>query len=382
MCLSYDFCFVETFKIIPLFLIGLNFYFFKFKWVPIEPQINVFFHVRNVLPPKTYFDYKGEKNIEFNQINTQNCQLCSFQNRNEFPNSSPNDVIFVSGIKKVVNLLIFAKTLRTTGSQAQIVAIVDQIAYDSISNDTFIESKNCGIQIFNVGHVDNLNPKYIGFELYLILIHHNFDFIDRVMVCDLYDTVFQGDPFSKRISRDFVQFIDEGRAYSQCSINTNWVINAVPGTVFQNEWRQLHPICSGYLVGGKVPFYKFLKVYCSYFNFQHPYYMDQGLLNNLLLTNVFQNNHVPIMIDGENFTIRHLAFNHQQDFYTKFGDFKVLSFGIPKSVDRYALVVHHYYALQHFSKSILLACPRRNKGFNNYHRTINDEEISKLEENI
>ena len=354
-------------------------FFFSFFLATISINIHVALFYNELNTIKTFFNYIVNKTINFDKINITNCSLCNFTIRNDLPNSNKNDIIFATGIKKVVNLLPFAKTLRTTGSQAQVVVITDEIGYESISIETLKESNNCGVQIFNIGNIKNLNPKYVGFELILSLIEYNFEFINRIIISDLYDTVFQGDPFSQRVSSDYVQFIDEDITFLESETNVNWVKAAIYRTDFKKKWLNLFPICSGYIIGGKIVIFRFLIMFYSFFNFKDPYFMDQGLLNNLILTGAFEIRKIPYLTNGENFTVRHLAHNFHKIPFSKLGDFKLDSHGIPKTVDRYAQVVHHYYDHEKLCISILESCPRRNSNFTNYHRTISDDEITRIE---
>jgi hypothetical protein len=94
---------------------------------------------------ETMDSYSFPTNIELHQnkdlilnknISVSNCKLCDYPVRNSKPNSSKRDVVIASSIGKVVNIILFVKTLRTTGSKANCVFLLDDVSYNSLSNKT------------------------------------------------------------------------------------------------------------------------------------------------------------------------------------------------------------------------------------------------------
>ena len=63
--------------------------------------------------------------LKMKQGSWESCNLCNFTVRNTFNNSQRNDVIIANAIDTTQNVVVFIRTLRTTGSQAHCVFMMD-----------------------------------------------------------------------------------------------------------------------------------------------------------------------------------------------------------------------------------------------------------------
>jgi len=313
-------------------------------------------------------------NLSLDFFGNFSCIHCSYDVRNIFSNSQPNDIVFTTAIGRVVNLLIFLKTLRTTGSMAQVVIIIDENAYESLTKDTIKSAKECGAQFFIIGVVNTDNNKYIGWYMTLQVMKNNIGKINRAIIVDLYDTVFQGDPFSGFMQSNLLYLADENTKFKVCPLNIEWVENYMDGRRFRKGWMKEFYLCSGYIAGGYHQVVNFLEVIWSKSNLAHYWNDDQGLLNLIYLKNI-----VPIVAKTDNLTIRHMSFTP----YIKSGAIGEVQILLRNNMnfERYAQVIHHYYVDKNLSMSIYKACPRTNPNHTFYHRTVTDKEINELEAN-
>ena len=306
---------------------------------------------------------------------TSKCNLCTYKVRNTKPNSSPKDVLICNAIGKAKNCILFVKTLRTTGSKAKCVFLVDSHAYASISQDTKQIVENCGGQIINCGPVpfhkrfDGHNYCYV-FSYYFI--QRNMDKIDRVMICDMYDTVFQGDPFNEQIENDKLNIVDEGATFSTIpgESNREWLL-AFNYTLPQEQYNDYY-LCSGYIAGKAKIVLQTLKLYLKNHSFGKRRH-DQAAFNYLYFSGILSKNNISIIKRRQNELVRHISYvplgNHSH-----IGDVR----GI-RNESIYATIIHHYYLDGNFQISLLRHCPRETKNLEKYLGRTKESKVIEME---
>jgi hypothetical protein len=212
----------------------------------------------------------------------------------DVPNSSEKDVILTLAVGQLRNAHPFVRTLRTTGCVARCVLFVDSAVRDGYSAGFFETLESCGVQFVDLGP----NPGVqVGRDFLRQLVYHRFvavnrDYIDRVLVADLFDTVFQKDPFIDSFRRDRVYYSDEGRLIKYDGLNRRWIrqviirANVILGLERINDSMREevfeHTVVNGGLIGGGVgPFLQHLKFMDNIGSFVSlaPFCLDQPLLN-------------------------------------------------------------------------------------------------------
>ena len=326
--------------------------------------------------PENRYDWEGSKELLILEPN-EKCKSCNFSIQNDLPDSTKNDFIFASAINVTKNIIIFCRTLRTTGSKAQIVFVLDTNAMKSVSDTTYQYAINCGAQFINIGDVSNFSPKYIGYFAFFNLIEKNIHLMNRIIIIDLFDIVFQGDPFSSRLSGEQVQIADEGTYFN--GININWTIQSQKNVTFLNSWLSNPYLCSGYIGGDAKSIYLFLLLFCDVADINGLH--DQGLVNYLHFSGQFKDFGINMVTSGENLTIAHLAVlgTLLKSPLDKFGSILMNSLKFPSHIKRPALIVHHYFRNMNLSYSILESCPRKNEFLTDYHRSISDKDVHTFE---
>lgn len=289
------------------------------------------------------------------------CKLCSFVVRQNKPNSTPRDVIIAASVGKAVNIVVFLKSLRTTGSKAQCVFLVDSVAFRNISSLTKKIVEQCGGRIIDCGDVpynkpfDGHNYCYI---LALSFLTVNRNTFDRVIICDMFDTVFQGDPFTQQFSSDKLNIIDEGARFNNeftGPTNREWL---KPFNIIIRNNSQVKYLCTGYMGASTEIMIKTLKLFAMQHKFGEGRH-DQAAFNYLYLSRTLIKNGIYTVGRRENEEVRHLAIVRTIN--------KTL--GYIKSINSdkvYATVIHHYYTDNLFRKSILEFCPKEYPELENY----------------
>lgn len=165
------------------------------------------------------------------------CELCTFQPKmnNSTANSSSRDAILTIGMNRLVNLFLFIKTLRTTGSKCRFILFLDDSAVSHYDRNFFSTVENCGVEIVNF-HA--LRPfadiACLRFQIYLDFLEINRHLFDRIYLCDLFDTVVQHDPFTTDFG-DMLYLCDEGIKICDDSINSYWLSKCISDMAAYNE---------------------------------------------------------------------------------------------------------------------------------------------------
>ena len=317
------------------------------------------------------FTISSMNKLETN-INFTNCKLCNFTIRNqEFSNSQENDLLIAASITKVAQLSIYARTLRTVHSKCLCVILLDEEAYHSIDKITMESLIDCGVQVVNFGKF--IYPKGTGFIYRFHVINEfiriNQDKINRVIMCDIFDTVFQGDPFNSQVSKYTLNLVDEGKPYCHTWTHANraWLRIYNSSYPLERDMR-FNYFCVAYIAGPIDLIIPLMNEYLTFFSI-HLKGNDQGVINYLYLSGILQKLAIPVNKFRNNELVHHT-------FFSKFTtDYK---FGFVPSIRNnslYASIVHHSYAVHSLKYTLIDCCPRINKSMKDYIRGLNEKQI-------
>ena len=233
--------------------------------------------------------------------NAKGCTLCNFVPPRRNGNSTPRDLILTFALGKLQNALAFVSSCRTTGCQARIVFLVDDVAHTKYSQEFYQELYNCGCEIINVGHFDIKDRQDIFFIRYLYYEKYlsNRTDIDRILATDLYDVLFQSDPFTNEVTGKKVFFFSEREKmadnwYNQYYITTCYDnLETIEPSKNKDKLKSLlfegDIINAGISLGGYGPMLKFIKFMTKIGNRTtlQSYADDQGCLNLFLRGHFF-----------------------------------------------------------------------------------------------
>ena len=134
------------------------------------------------------------------------CSLCNFTVRNDQASSTPNDLLITFAADHINNENFFTRSLRTANSSCKVVILCDENAFESLPQNRFIEAQKCGVQFVVVPNkpcpsmattTSYVSCSIIGFYYILAFLLRNRGKFKRIIYQDLFDTFFQGDPFSE-----------------------------------------------------------------------------------------------------------------------------------------------------------------------------------------
>jgi hypothetical protein len=168
---------------------------------------------------------------------------------------------------------------------------VDTPAKSNFSSDFLVD---CGVQLVDLGTdpMRQIGRDFMRQIVYRCFVAANQVYIDRVLIADLFDTIFQKDPFSECFCSDRVYYSDEGFQIQELSLVAGWVESLFPkvGRMFGVDrltdsmiikiWEST--VVNGGLTGGGVrPFLQHLEFMMKMGDLETltPWGTDQGFLD-------------------------------------------------------------------------------------------------------
>ena len=144
-------------------------------------------------------------------------------------NSTPRDVVITFAVKSVCNLVLFQRTLRSSGCNATLVILLDHRAYESLDEDTRKFTEDCHTQIILTPNAPMrkrhpIAGKCFMFHLCFEFLRENELLIDRVIFDDLFDTIFQEDPFSTKFPTNKLHMVHENWLNKDNDIYPKWFL--------------------------------------------------------------------------------------------------------------------------------------------------------------
>ena len=233
------------------------------------------------------------------------CRLCSFTPKMKRGNSGPKDLILTFAVASLRNAPAFVSSCRTAGCRASIVILADHEAATRYSAAFYDHLYNCGVEIINIGfhnitdRQDIFFIRYLYYEKFLRERHGQYD---RVILTDLYDVIFQADPFFSEFARNKVYFSSEKTPLRENSYNVDYIYSCwknlslidpskmhIKTEEFEKKMLDGDIINCGVIAGGYGSILKFI-LYMQNIgnkNTWRSHADDQGCLNLFLRGNFF-----------------------------------------------------------------------------------------------
>lgn len=343
----------------------------------LEPRINFNLSLISLIFKTINFSLSSHSNFN------NKCKICNFipYKGGALPNSSEKDLIMSFGTNKLTNLFPFIRTLRTTGSRCRFILFVDANSLTKYPNIYYELANDCGVEFINIGSISftKMQAMFLRFCFFQKFLITNQAKIDRVIFVDLYDTIFQHDPFTTEFG-NFLYISSDTYSFRRVRSNLNWLneclthfdhnFDPTVSTLFSEDFKKevvYKEALNGGLQAGPVQIMiefstammkmgdvKTLKVHCN----------DQGFLNALIYSGYF-NRMFRYSILSLNSTfmasIHFFCFQHINKSPDKFEIGKI---------DRYggvAAVLHQFDRSRKLKSALVDVCPNDNN-FDDYTR--------------
>ena len=246
-----------------------------------------------------------------------------------------------------------------------------------MDNDSYLFTQKMNSQILLIPKPPGTGMKIKIFVAYLVkefLRENAFNF-DRAIIMDLFDSLFQEDPFNSRFPNHKLHLVHENIKNKNNVGTKKFCDMTIPGFKFDKITGEMQTINAGYC-GGPVNlvigYFAQILTLLTFLSGD-----DQGATNILYVTKGFKAKGIPVLEDDYNGKVRHLF------FYKPAEPFPYVSGHLNKRVR--AAVLHLYYMGDYnFILSVVKTCPRISKNMKNYltsKRTKNIEVYEKDLEN-
>ena len=317
---------------------------------------------------------KVKTKIYFNK-----CMMCNFTPQNYKPTSTFKDLLITTMFKTPTNIFPAIRSLRTTQSQASVVIITDNETLRTIPLLAMKDLMHCSLQ-FEV--VEKREMSMLHFftwrqQQYLNYLSENKDKYNRVIIFDLFDTVFQGDPFTKDLHNNKIYFSVENQTYDRSPYNQQLIKPLVEKGILNNITFLLDkPVINGGLMGGGInEVIAFLQLYMSNFknDFSNVYVDDQPFINYIVHSKMLENMQIPYEFDSRREMLVSVSASLK-----KLGSFVMGNVTHPDA-RRPMLVIHQFKQKKEFNIEVYRACPRGNIKIPNYMPKLKERQIEELE---
>lgn len=293
-------------------------------------------------------------------FNISNCDFCNFTSAvgKYKPNSNYNDSVIVTGFgKRDIEIEYFVRTFRSTGTKARIVLFTNP---EDHSERLAKILRDCNVVIIDVPDFKNFHfllKRKTRFPLMFDLLSEAPEYFNRVMYCDLFDTMFQGDPFTEETTTKSVVIASEPEtlfnrwAYVRARKIAGW---------HWYKYKDSSNLCSGFFVGSAAMIKTIceleIAVYGPNFKVRSS---DQIILNYLVHTNQFQYLGIDFDVSiGANSHYPSIAMDKNGYNLTVLGEIKHYKTGVTP------LLIHQYNRNWEYSRLIHKYCPGSGYEFN------------------
>lgn len=344
--------------------------------VQIKNKGNLFETIKDQITQEPSAEYQNpswflkgyEKLSDFSQFSgSKDCPVCSFEPRNVNSDSTPRDAIIVSMLNLTYGFVPFVRSLRTTGCKATIVVFINNVAKKKIDESMQQFSKSCGVTFINIGSttLDRNHFLLIRNPIIYDFLKLRPNLFDRILTVDVFDTIFQGDPFYTEFDRESIGFSVED---TRC--NTGTIRNA--GYVIDQARIFFQRLCVniGTMLGTtrNVLYFlhhqiKFLKSISPDVMSKFDWIPDQVLFNIMINMNYTIKNKIPLKLykKEDPFMVLTSIFKWK-NLTWDLGNFRADPNG------SYPLVVHLYDRNKVLCNSVLAKCPATFPTMDNYSR--------------
>ena len=303
------------------------------------------------------YGYSSSHWFSDSPLHLKDCNSCSFKPFNRNSSSTPRDLILSVGLKSLDGSPPFIKSLRATNTNATIVILADTNTLESSDQKMLRILEKCGAVLLDVGAYsfesdDDVKDKRFGI-LYKFLRAWG-SFFNRVLVVDLIDTVFQGDPFTSEynwsklnIGHENVQIRKEN--------TTNNLIRSIPNLNYSHYMKK-HVLNSGVIWGNPESVTSLLEhliqhLYANNKDNNNQTISDQGFFNVVVHSGELKRDGIEYSIHGPNTAFSTIALNLNNITASDLGKIKHSKRKNP------TILIHQYDRSMPLIETVIRHCP-------------------------
>ena len=297
-----------------------------------------------------YFNY--EILIELEKANFSKCNLCNFAPDTTSHSTKKDIAIAVLFGIDTFNVVNWVRTLRSTGCKCSILFFHEANYTDFFNRRELNMLHDCGVVWWSLKTRFCTNPLVDDARTTKYLVIQNFleaygNYFNRVLLSDVFDTVFQKDPFIDEIPKDKIAVSIERVDFENHVTNTVWVQSLDKNFSF-DFWKKKLIINSGFEMAYTDVLLDVIRVMNQPQYFFAKDTLDQGILNYIYYKGLWTN--LSIDFEGKHYI---------SAAYSKFqlqSDSEGFMHEINRSENTLA-VIHQFDRVCPVAKNLLKICP-------------------------
>lgn len=209
----------------------------------------------------------------------KNCKLCLNPKRHDLKKSTNADLALTFGFGDQIHyFLTWMRSLRNTGCNCGVLIFVSPGYLKFFTNETLKELQNCGANFLTLNSFEGADERTLRNLVILSFLDQYGSFFNRIFINDIFDTLFQGDPFDEHLPKDKVTVSIERVTFK----HHGWAIEKQNYTDdnFTGDFYSNKLLLNGGIFMG--PSFKVYELYLTMFNpkiFFRENVNDQSILN-------------------------------------------------------------------------------------------------------
>ena len=175
---------------------------------------------------ESFYDYQIIANLTHSH--SSNCELCNI-NKDETGTSTERDIaIAILFGNKTYNVLNWVRTLRSTGCRCKILFFYEKGYLSNFCEDELKAIRNCGVLWWPLGTIfsnkkEVFDPRTSRFLVIQSFLEAYGNYFDRVLLNDIFDSIFQKDPFFDGMPEDKISVSIERVQFKNHELNMKWI---------------------------------------------------------------------------------------------------------------------------------------------------------------
>ena len=287
-------------------------------------------------------------------VHLKDCNPCSFKPFNKNSSSTPHDLILTVGINSLDGGTPFIKSLRATNTNATIVILVDTKTLETVDPRMIRIFEKCGAVIIDAGFYSFPSEdkvKDMRFGILNKFLRACGSFFNRVVVVDLVDTVFQGDPFTAEYNWSKLNIGHENIQIRKENITKN-LIKEIPN-INHTYFMKKQVLNSGVIWGNPESIIEIFEHLLQYMNTNqnNETTSDQGFFNVVVHSGDLKKDGIEYSLHGPNTAFSTIALNLNNFSNADLGKIKHYKRKNP------TLLIHQYDRSLQIIETIIRHCP-------------------------
>ena len=318
-----------------------------------QTKQGIFYNMTSKLFGETESFYNYEIIYKLSQANFTNCSLCKFDPDTNGASSKDDLAIAVLFGNKIYNVINWVRTLRSTGCKCKILFFHEPNYIYFFNKNELDALKDCGVVWYPIKNnfinstlvYDPRTTKWLVIQNFLEAYGNYFK---RVLISDVFDTIFQKDPFLNGLPRKKIASSIERVQFGNHETNMMWV-QSLDHYFSPRWWRKKWVINSGFLIGPSELMLDLIHTMNQPKYFFAKQTLDQGILNFIYYKGIWKK--LWIDLKGEYFI------SAAYSVFALNGDAQ--GFMHEYSYSKYTLaVIHQYDRICPITKNLNKVCPR------------------------